>query len=883
MLLNEGPLPRNLFFTGKGGVGKTSVACATALSLADAGRRVLLLSTDPASNLDEVLGLPLGPEPVAVPGAPGLSAANLDPLVAAAAYRERVVGPVRGLLPAVAIRSMEEQLSGACTVEIAAFDEFTRLLADPAATADFDHVVFDTAPTGHTLRLLELPAAWTGWIEANPGGTSCLGPLAGLTRQRALYAEALAALADPDRTLMLLVARPDGPALREAERTRAELAPLGIRRARLVLNGVFRASVEDPLALAWQRGAEAALAAMAPGLAALPRLELPLLGQAPMGLAGLRALGAAPGAAPPAGVVEAPPMTLPPPLARLVDEIEAAGHGVVLTMGKGGVGKTTVAAAIAVELARRGHPVHLSTTDPAAHVADAVGAPVPGLRVGRIDPVAETAAYTAEVLAKAGAGLDAAGRALLEEDLRSPCTEEIAVFRAFARAVDGGAAGFVLLDTAPTGHTLLLLDASEAWHREVARGSSEVPAAVRELLPRLRDPAWTRVILVTLPAATPVHEAAALAADLERAGIRPWAWVIEQSLAPWPLRDPVLAARRAGEAPFLAEVLAKGRPVALVPWLPEPPVGAAGLRQVVEGASFSGEPRLWERGLKMTETQTPASPCCAPSCCAPVDTGPAPDAAGVREAVRARYGAIAREAGSCCGSGAAIGYSAEEEAAAPDGANLGLGCGNPQAIAALRPGETVLDLGSGAGFDCFLAARAVGPAGRVIGVDMTPDMLDRARANARSAGLPQVEFRLGEIEHLPVADQSVDVVLSNCVVNLSPDKAAVYREAFRVLRPGGRVAIRDIVTRVSLPAEIASDLALIGACVGGAATVAQTEAWLREAGFVEVSVRARPGSEALIRSWMEQAPELAEKARRLGGSIPPESVVISASIEARRP
>lgn len=588
MLLNP---TRNLFFTGKGGVGKTSVACAAAIRLAEAGRRVLLVSTDPASNLDEVLGLALAAAPTAVPGVAGLYAANLDPVAAAAAYRDRVVGPYRGLLPAAAIRSMEEQLSGACTVEIAAFDEFSKLLGDPEATGGFDHVVFDTAPTGHTLRLLELPTAWSGFLASNTGGASCLGPLAGLTKQRALYDAAVAALADPARTTLVLVARPDAPSLREAERTRAELAAIGIRNQRLVINGVFRASGDDPLALAWQRGAEAALAGLPAGLADLPRTDLPLLADAPMGVAGLRAIFDPP---PVPATAERVALDVPPPLVGLVDALERQGRGVVLTMGKGGVGKTTVAAALAVELAGRGHRVHLSTTDPAAHVAEALGASVPGISVSRIDSAAETAAYTAEVLARVGPSLDDAGRALLEEDLRSPCTEEIAVFRAFARTVAEGAGAFVLLDTAPTGHTLLLLDASEAYHREVSRTASEVPAFVRELLPRLRDPAYTHVVLVTLPAATPVHEAAALGADLERAGIRPWAWVVNQSLAPLPVTDPVLVARRAREAPYLAEVRSMGTPVALVPWLPEPPVGPTALRRVVTGASFFAEPRLSE-------------------------------------------------------------------------------------------------------------------------------------------------------------------------------------------------------------------------------------------------------------------------------------------------
>lgn len=571
---------RNLFFTGKGGVGKTSVACATALHLVAAGRRVLLVSTDPASNLDEVLGAPLASAPRAIPGIDGLWAANLDPVAAAAAYRERVVGPYRGLLPVAAIRSMEEQLSGACTVEIAAFDEFSKLLGDVAATAPYDHVLFDTAPTGHTLRLLELPTAWTGFLETNTGGTSCLGPLAGLERQRALYAASVAALSDPARTTLVLVSRPEGPALREAERTRAELAGIGLTNQVLVLNGIFTATVaDDPVADALADAGRRALAAIPPGLKDLPRAEVPLLAEAPMGVGGLRSM---------LGTVTTAPreivaVELPPALRTLVDALEAQGHGVVLTMGKGGVGKTTVAAAIAVALARRGHAVSLSTTDPAAHVAAAVDGVVAGLTVSRIDPAGETAAYTAEVMARTGATLDDAGRALLAEDLRSPCTEEIAVFRAFARTVGAGADGFVVLDTAPTGHTLLLLDASESYHRDVSRTTSDIPEYVRTLLPRLRDPTFSHVILVTLPGATPVHEAAALARDLERAAIHPWAWVVNASFSPLKVRDPVLVARRAHEAPFIAEVTAQAPRAALIAWQATPPIGADALMRVVDG------------------------------------------------------------------------------------------------------------------------------------------------------------------------------------------------------------------------------------------------------------------------------------------------------------
>ncbi|KYF56973.1 arsenical pump-driving ATPase [Sorangium cellulosum] len=559
--------PRNLFFTGKGGVGKTSVACATAVELAARGRRVLLVSTDPASNLDEVLETKLGAEPRPIVGAPGLFALNIDPEAAAHAYRERTVGPYRGVLPDAAVRSIEEQLSGACTVEIAAFDEFSRLLGDERATADFDHVVFDTAPTGHTLRLLELPAAWTGFLESNVGGTSCLGPLAGLKAQQALYDGSRRALVDGTRTALVLVSRAERPSLGEAERTRRELAALGIERQELVINGIFRAQdARDAVAVVMQRRGEEALAEMPEGLRALARTALPLL---PFGLVGTAALRRLFGERTPSAVESAlapVPAVSTPPLARLVPSLEAGGRGVIMTMGKGGVGKTTVAVNLAVELARRGHEVHLTTTDPAAHVAGALGAAVDGIRVSCIDPVLETRAYADEVMRTAGASLDAAGRALLEEDLRSPCTEEIAVFRAFARVVDQGEHGFVVIDTAPTGHTLLLLDAAESYHREVLRTSGSAPEEVRRLLPRLRDAEFTKILLVTLPEATPVHEAAALQRDLERAQIRPFAWVINQSLLLLSVTDPVLVRRRANEGRFHAEVRDLASRVAVVPW-----------------------------------------------------------------------------------------------------------------------------------------------------------------------------------------------------------------------------------------------------------------------------------------------------------------------------
>ena len=561
---------RILFFTGKGGVGKTSAACATAVALADSGKRVLLVSTDPASNLDEVLGVRLSGAPMPVSGVPGLAALNIDPVEAARAYRERVVGPYRGVLPAVAVASMEEQLSGACTVEIAAFDEFSKLLGDAAFTASYDHVVFDTAPTGHTLRLLALPAAWSSFIDTNVGGTSCIGPHSGASVQRALYAASNDALRDSKRTTLVLVARPDTGSLAEAERTRAELAALGVSNIRLVVNGVFDARDPlDPTAVAMEARGQRALEGLPAGLRALPRLDVPLLGFGLVGLEALRRMGGRSQSADEAGTRGAGTAFEAGRLDVLIDELAARGKGVVMTMGKGGVGKTTVATRIATELARRGHAVTLTTTDPAAHVAEAVrelGAAAASLKVARIDPVLETRRYTDEVLATAGRGLDAQGRALLEEDLRSPCTEEIAVFRAFAETVAQGEEGFVVIDTAPTGHTLLLLDATESYHREVLKKPSGSPEAVQRLLPRLRDRRFTHVLIVTVPEATPIHEAMQLERDLARADIAPFAWVVNQSLTPLVVSDPVLRARRAHEANHLRELIGHARRLVLEPW-----------------------------------------------------------------------------------------------------------------------------------------------------------------------------------------------------------------------------------------------------------------------------------------------------------------------------
>lgn len=572
--------PRYLFFTGKGGVGKTSIACATAIRLAEAGRRVLLVSTDPASNLGQVLEVDIGDKVTEIAAVANLFALEIDPQAAAQTYRDRIVEPVRGKLPDRVVKGIEEQLSGACTTEIAAFDEFTALLNDTALTSTFDHIVFDTAPTGHTIRLLQLPMAWTGFLESGKGDASCLGPLAGLAKQRAQYDAAVEALSDGERSRLILVARAQHSALREAARTHSELAAIGLRQQYLVINGVLpiEEAALDPLAHAICQREQAALAAIPDALLTLPRDDVPLKPFNLIGLIALRHLLAEGAPQPYASDVGAPIELQAPRLSELVDELAAQEHGLIMLMGKGGVGKTTLAAAIAVELAQRGLPVHLTTSDPAAHLAETLHGAMAHLTVSRIDPHAEIERYRNDVLKTKGANLDAQGRALLEEDLRSPCTEEIAIFQAFSRIIREAGEKFVVMDTAPTGHTLLLLDATGAYHREVARMLDAKGAHYTTPMMQLQDGKRTKALIVTLAEPTPVLEAANLQADLRRAGIEPWAWIINNSVAAAQPISPLLRQRARKELREIEKVSAQhARRYAVVPMLKEEPIGIARL------------------------------------------------------------------------------------------------------------------------------------------------------------------------------------------------------------------------------------------------------------------------------------------------------------------
>ncbi|SFM91789.1 arsenical pump-driving ATPase [Nitrosomonas communis] len=579
--------PRFLFFTGKGGVGKTSLACATAITLADAGQQVLLVSTDPASNVGQVFGMTIGNKITAITAVPGLTALEIDPQAAAQVYRDRIVNPVRGVLPETVVKSIEEQLSGACTTEIAAFDEFTALLVDSALTGDYDHIIFDTAPTGHTIRLLQLSGAWSEYLEEGKGDASCLGPLAGLEKQRVQYKAAVDTLADSKRTRLILVARAQQATLREVARTQEELTAIGLSNQFLVINGLLPQSetARDDLAATIFQREQKTLAAMPEILKPLPRDHIALKPFNLVGLAALRQLLRDELSAADDSDTTHQAMAIPG-LSGLIEDIARDGCGLIMLMGKGGVGKTTLAAAIAVNLAHRGLPVHLTTSDPAAHLSETLSGTMDNLAVDRIDPHVETERYRQRIMQTKGAHLDAQGRALLEEDLRSPCTEEIAVFQAFSRIIREAGKKFVVMDTAPTGHTLLLLDATGAYHREVVKQmDSHSIAHYTTPMMQLQNPRQTKILLVTLAETTPVLEASSLQDDLRRAGIEPWAWIVNNSIAATTVQSPLLCQRARNELADIETVSnIHAQRYAVVPLLKEEPIGVQRLLELSESS-----------------------------------------------------------------------------------------------------------------------------------------------------------------------------------------------------------------------------------------------------------------------------------------------------------
>ena len=542
-------LAKYLFFTGKGGVGKTSVACATAVTLADSGKKVLLISTDPASNLQDVFQTELNIEGVPIKGVPNLVVANLDPEEAAMEYRESVVAPYRGKLPDALVKNMEEQLSGSCTVEIAAFNEFSGFITDENTGQNYDHIIFDTAPTGHTLRLMQLPSAWSNFISENTRGASCLGQLAGLESKREMYKQAVKTLSDKDKTTLILVTRPENTSLKEAERASIELRELGVNNQILLINGILQA-YDDTVSRSLFEKQQGSIESMPPHLKRLDMYEIPLRSYNIIGIENVRAFLYEDKASISDEELNSRQI---PKLRDVIDDLCSSGKEVIFTMGKGGVGKTTIAAAVALGMVRRGSKVHLTTTDPAAHIKFVIEESE-NLTTSRIDEEAELARYKEEVLSKARETMSEDDIAYIEEDLRSPCTQEIAVFRAFAQIVERSKEEIVVIDTAPTGHTLLLLDSTLSYHREIERSQGDVPEAVQNLLPKLRDPDRTEVLIVTLAETTPVHEAMRLESDLERAGISSKWWIINSSLYATQTTNKTLRAKASNEIEWINKV-----------------------------------------------------------------------------------------------------------------------------------------------------------------------------------------------------------------------------------------------------------------------------------------------------------------------------------------
>ena len=567
-----------IFFTGKGGVGKTSLESETAVKLADEGKSVLLISSDPASNLKEVLESDITEKIAEVDGVRNLHAVNIDPELSAEEYRNRVISPMEDILPEHEIEKIREELSGACTTEIAAFDEFARYVAGNEEDEPYDVIIFDTAPTGHTLRLLELPAAWSDFIETNPDGASCIGPSSALKTSQERYQKVVDRLKDKDATTIYLVTRPDESALREANRSGLELEEMGLSHQILLINGYFDPVDEsDPFARKMKEMADRTLGNMPERLKKMEQQVFPLR---PYNLLGLDRLRKVFEPLDRSEIIENSESILTEEsesnlrdLDQLVEDLIAEkDHGLVMTMGKGGVGKTTVAAAIALKLAQKGYPVHLTTTDPAAHLQDHIGdIELPdNLDLDRINPDEEKKAYIEKVLKQKGQGKTDEEIKLLREDLESPCTEEVAVFHAFSKAIHQAKRKFVVMDTAPTGHTLLLLDTTGSYHKEVLRNTNMEAGKLKTPYMYLQDPEYSKLLIVALPETTPISEAAKLQDDLRRSGIEPYAWIANQSMAATEVSDPLLKQRAAEEVPLLKKIEEEhAKRLYSIPWIVE--------------------------------------------------------------------------------------------------------------------------------------------------------------------------------------------------------------------------------------------------------------------------------------------------------------------------
>ena len=556
-------LSKYLFFTGKGGVGKTSTACATAVALADEGKKVLLISTDPASNLQDVFETELDGKAKPIKGVDNLEVINLNPLEAAHNYKESVVAPFRGKLPDSVIESMEEQLSGSCTVEIAAFNEFSNFITNSKINTDYNHIIFDTAPTGHTLRMLQLPSAWTDFISKSTHGASCLGQLSGLEAKKETNKKAVENLSDKSLTTLILVTRPDKTPLNEVARASKELSEIGIKNQILVINGILE-NYDDDLSESIFNKQKLALENMPDILTEFDTYTIALRSYNITGIDSIRNLLKKDQINEQKVEVEGKLFNLD----DVVSDLVKNNRKVIFTMGKGGVGKTTIASSVALKLSKLGKKVHLATTDPADHIKFMIDSSS-GISMSHIDEKEELKKYQDEVLGNARKTMSEDDVAYIEEDLRSPCTQEIAVFRAFAELVEKADDEIVVIDTAPTGHTLLLLDSTLSYHQEVQRTQGQIPESVKNLLPRLRGEE-TEVLIVSLAEATPFYEASRLEEDLTRASIHTNWWIVNSSLYKANPGNKMLSAKANEEVKWINKILdhTSGK-LAVIEWTKE--------------------------------------------------------------------------------------------------------------------------------------------------------------------------------------------------------------------------------------------------------------------------------------------------------------------------
>lgn len=603
-----------LFFSGKGGVGKTSMACTHAVRLAEQGKKTLIVTTDPASNLADVFEQPIGHQITRIEGLPNLWAMEIDPDKATQEYIDRAMAPLRAAFPAQIVQVMEEQMSGPCTAEVAAFDRFTDFLEVPTGDETvFDVVIFDTAPTGHTIRLLELPAEWSQSIDAASAGSgqTCLGPAAAIQDAKHKYERALAAMRESDQTTFTFVLHPEAISIKETRRAIGELSKLGIHNFRLIINGIIPAEGVQNTLFAARAQMQAIYLAQIEKELPYPKQKMTLLSGEIKGVQRLSQVakiffdGSAAAKTFKAETVGAPALSVVTPLADVRARLQPNGHQrTVFFAGKGGVGKTVASCITAVWLAQQGYKTLLLTTDPAAHLGDVLDSPVgdeiapvagqPNLWAVNIDPKAAAETYKARILEDARRrGRPESAIAVMEEELNSPCTEEMAAFDKFIEYASLDEWQAVIFDTAPTGHTLRLLELPVDWSKQLdVKIFASVDASAADdvakqrfakVIDMMRDPQQSTFAFVMYPEATPILEAWRAARELGTVGIQPGLVVANQVIPPHEADTPFTQARRSMQEKYLSDIAGRfGLPLVQIPLLPREIKGLAMLAELGE-------------------------------------------------------------------------------------------------------------------------------------------------------------------------------------------------------------------------------------------------------------------------------------------------------------